>query len=104
MVNPDRRYQRTPRSQRQSYLALVREADEQRCAYGHAGLGDLAISEGKPEAAVRHLRRALDLAPQESRYHYLLGFAYGQLERYPILALCFQEKRPFAHGKAYAFR
>src|SRR3990172_2228867 len=82
MVNPDRRYQRTPRSQRQSYLALVREADEQRCAYGHAGLGDLAISEGKPEAAAQHLKKALKLARLEPHYYYLLGFAYGQLERW----------------------
>ena len=82
MVNPDRRYQRTPRSQRQSYLALVREADQQRRAYGHAGLGDLAISEGKPEAAVQHLKQALKLAPLEPHYYYLLGFAYGQLERW----------------------
>lgn len=69
-------------SARKRFRALAKEADEQRRAYGYAGLGDLAITEGKPVAAIRHLRRALELAPREPQYHYLLGFAYGQMRRW----------------------
>ncbi|OGT25331.1 MAG: hypothetical protein A2Z17_04585 [Gammaproteobacteria bacterium RBG_16_66_13] len=70
------------RSERQRYLDLVAEAEPQRRAYVHAGLGDLAISEGEPEEAVRQLRQALELGPLEPHFHYLLGFAYGQMERW----------------------
>ena len=70
-------------SERQRFLDLASEADPQRCAYGHAGIGDLAISDGEPEAAVRELRLALALAPRQPHFHYLLGFAYGQMERWP---------------------
>jgi Flp pilus assembly protein TadD len=69
-------------SARKHFRALANEADEQRRAHGYAGLGDLAITEGKPEEAIRHLRRALELAPREPQYHYLLGFAYGQMKRW----------------------
>jgi Flp pilus assembly protein TadD len=69
-------------SARKHFRALAKEADERRRAHGYAGLGDLAITEGKPEDAIRHLRRALELAPREPQYHYLLGFAYGQMKRW----------------------
>ena len=81
MANPDlSRSEESQLSARQRLLALTEEADEQRRAYGHAGLGDLAIDEGKPAEAVRHLRQALELAPLEPHYHYLLGFVYGPMQ------------------------
>lgn len=84
MANADQSAkEKSRRLERQRFLELTSEADPQRCAYGHAGLGDLAISEGEPEAAVRHLRQAVELAPFEPHFHYLLGFAYGQMERWP---------------------
>ncbi len=78
------------RSLRQRYVALVTEADEERRAYGLAGLGDLAITEGMSEEAVRYLLQALELAPLEPQYHYLLGFAYGQMRRWREAAPCLQ--------------
>ena len=83
MADPDQsRREESRLSARQRLLALAGEADEERSAYGHAGLGDLAIDEGKPEEAVRHLRKALELAPLEPHYHYLLGFVCGQMQRW----------------------
>ena len=92
------------RSQRQRYLDHVAEEEPQRRAYGHAGLGDLAISEGKPEAAVRHLRQALELAPFEPHYHYLLGFAHGQMERWPEAEASLQTAVELKPGSAEYLR
>jgi Flp pilus assembly protein TadD len=76
---------------RRYFLALVRDADERQRAHGLAGLGDLAIDQGKPWDAVRHLRQALRLAPLEPHYHYLLGFAYGRMERWREAALSLEK-------------
>jgi len=91
-------------SARERFLALTEEADEQRRAYGHAGLGDLAIGEGKPEEAIQHLRAALELAPLEPHYHYLLGFAYGQMRRWQDAASSLQMAAGLQPGTAEYLR
>ncbi len=69
-------------SLRRRFRAMSTEADTQQRAHGLAGLGDLAITEGKPAQAISHLQRALNLTPAEPQYHYLLGFAYTQAQRW----------------------
>jgi Flp pilus assembly protein TadD len=73
MIDPKRR---------RYFLTLVRHTDKRHRAHGHAGLGDIEISRGEPLEAVRHLRQAVRLAPLEPQYHYLLGFAFGQMKRW----------------------
>lgn len=105
MVDPDQsRREENRLSARQCLLGLTGEADEQRRAYGHAGLGDLAIDEGKPEEAVRHLRQALELAPLEPHYHYLLGFVYGQMQRWHEAASSLQMAAGLQPGTAEYLR
>jgi Flp pilus assembly protein TadD len=82
MIDPKRR---------RYFLTLVKHADKRHRAHGHAGLGDIAIGRGEPEEAVRQLRKALELAPLVPHYHYLLGFAYGRMERWREAALSLEQ-------------
>ena len=60
---------------------LARDPD---LVVAHAGLGELAMTSGDYAAAVKHLQRALELAPTANRIHYQLALAYrgmGELEQ-----------------------
>ena len=53
-------------------------------AAGHAGLGQLALDERNPEAAVQHFEAALEAQPEATALRYRLGMALrdaGQMER-----------------------
>jgi tetratricopeptide (TPR) repeat protein len=43
----------------------------------HAGLGEIAMRERRLDETIEHFARAIALAPHNSRYHALLGTAYG---------------------------
>jgi Flp pilus assembly protein TadD len=91
-------------SARQHFLSLSEEPEPHLRAHGLAGLGDLAIDDGKPDEAVRHLLEAVALAPHQPHYHYLLGFAYGQLERWDEAASPLQMATELEPGKAEYLR
>lgn len=55
--------------------ALAIQADN---PYAHAGLGELLLLMGKPEAAVPHLQAALRGRPSDARAAHLLAVATGQ--------------------------
>jgi tetratricopeptide (TPR) repeat protein len=50
-------------------------------AVARAGLGEIALREGRLRDAVRHLEAALDRAPDAAPVHYSLGMAYRGLGR-----------------------
>ena len=49
----------------------------------YVDLGSLLIDENRPQEAVTLLRRAIEIAPRESRAHELLGKAYTRVEDFP---------------------
>jgi hypothetical protein len=56
---------------------LLRYADNtEAIEYANAYLGDLYLTSGNFDLAERHLNKAVNLAPGNSSYHYLLGFVY----------------------------
>ena len=62
---------------RQVFLELVAaDSDDARALHG---LGKAEAAAGRPEAAVRHLRRATELAPAFGQAHYALALAYREL-------------------------
>jgi tetratricopeptide (TPR) repeat protein len=75
-----------------AYLALGRLADARRefesaaaryPAAAAAGLGEIALREGRFERAVTHFREALDRVPEATALHYSLAMAYrgaGRIE------------------------
>jgi Flp pilus assembly protein TadD len=46
-------------------------------------LGSLLLDLNRPEEAIPHLRKAIDLAPQEFKPHELLGKSYARLNQFP---------------------
>ena len=91
-------------SARRYFLSLSEEAEPRLRAHGLAGLGDLAIDDGRPEEAVRHLLEAVAVAPHQPHYHYLLGFAYGQMERWDEAASSLKTAVELEPGKAEYLR
>lgn len=46
-------------------------------------LGDLLLDQNRPQESVSYLLQAIEIAPQESKAHELLGKAYARLEELP---------------------
>ena len=61
--------------------ALFQDLIEVYPAVARAGLGEIALREGRFSEAVQHLEAALDRAPDAASVHYSLGMAYRGLGR-----------------------
>jgi len=62
--------------------------------YANAYLGDVFLKMRHLDRAEKHLKRAIDLAPSNAHYYYLLGFVYSLKEQW--------RKAPGAFQKAIA--
>jgi len=62
---------------------LVRYADEPVAVeYANAYLGDLFLTLKKLDLAEDHIKKAIDLKPQNPGYRYILGFVYSHRRRW----------------------
>ena len=57
-------------------------AEDEAILDAHQMLGQIAAEEGRPEDAIRHFQRALELNPEHERAMYGLAAAYAELDRY----------------------
>ncbi|MFC1965071.1 tetratricopeptide repeat protein [Chloroflexota bacterium] len=73
------------------YVLIRYEDNAVAVEYANAYLGDIFLTTRRPNLAEKHLKKAISTAPENSHYHYLLGFTYSIIERWQKAVAEFQK-------------
>lgn len=83
--------------------AFERVLAEESMARAHGGLARIAISQGRHEAAERHLEQALALEPEASEWHALMGESLRRQQRFEEAKAAYEqfveEDKDYAEGQ-----
>ena len=72
------------------YILIQYADDDVAMEYAHAYLGDIYLTNRELKQSIEHLKKAINIRPDNLKYYYLLGFVYSTQGRWEDAAREFQ--------------